>query len=102
MKKKDIPNICSRCFNLKTWNLKMDGSLDISCRKMPRSKMGDKHCKGFEAKFNEFTVNCRDCPYWDKTGLIKINENGEVRMCLKYDFPVCENEGCTVENRWEF
>ena len=41
----DIPEVCRDCANFKKWNLKMDGSFDISCRKLPVSLMGNPHCK---------------------------------------------------------
>lgn len=44
MKLKDIPHPCDSCFNMRPWNLHMNGDHDYGCSKMPPSKYGDPEC----------------------------------------------------------
>lgn len=44
MKLKDIPHPCDSCFNMKPWNLHMNGDHDYTCSKKPPSKYGDPEC----------------------------------------------------------
>ena len=44
MKLKDIPRPCDSCFNMRPWNLHMNGDHDYTCSKMPPSKYGYLEC----------------------------------------------------------
>ena len=48
MKYKEIPKKCRNCFYMRVWSLCIDGNHEYSCRKLPKSKVGDPNCDMFK------------------------------------------------------
>lgn len=48
MKRDQIPYPCNNCYNMRAWNLRMNGDHDYDCRKKPPSKYGDPECDKLE------------------------------------------------------
>ena len=48
MKRNEIPYPCNRCYNMRAWDLQMNGDHDYTCTRKPPSKYGDPECDRFE------------------------------------------------------
>lgn len=100
MKRNEIPYPCNRCYNMRAWDLQMNGDHDYTCTRKPPSKYGDPECDRFEEIEEE-----RKTGKWVKPLL--VTNTGRVRCSecsAMYDwdmqaqyFNFCPNCGAKME-----